>query len=151
MTIEHQQFISKTRTYETEDYPKSLRLLLSSVALLALSYGCTLFVPFISIKLSAILHGLLIVRLFGMYHDFAHGAILRKGKIGSRILKAFGVYALAPISIWRRSHNFHNSKLASANIGSYPIMSKQEYLSASKQERTYYLLARHPLLILFGY
>jgi len=155
MTIKHQLLISKTRAYEKENYHTSLTLLLSSIVFLLASYACSLFIPFLAIKIvSSILHGLLVVRLFGMYHDFAHGAIFRKGKIGAILLKGLGLYALTPISIWRRSHNFHhshNSKLAFASIGSYPIMSKKEFLNASAKEKNSYLLARHPLLILFGY
>jgi omega-6 fatty acid desaturase (delta-12 desaturase) len=39
----------------------------------------------------------------------------------------FGWYILAPASIWKRSHDYHhqhNSKLFSADIGSYPIVTK---------------------------
>lgn len=66
----------------------------------------------------------------------------------------FGWYILAPESIWKRSHDYHhkhNSKLFSASIGSYPIMTKRKFLSAAKSERRIYLAIRHPLSILFGY
>ena len=69
-------------------------------------------------------------------------------------MRAFGIYALAASSVWRSSHDYHhkhNSKLRAAHIGSFPIMTKQQYLRSSKGKRFEYLFARHPLTILFGY
>lgn len=155
MVTKHKLLISKTREFEGENHRKSMKLMLSALSIMIGLYLCSLLIPFLLIKIiSSILHGLLIVRLFGMYHDYVHGAILRKGKLGGLILKAFGLYALTPISVWRRSHNFHhahNSKLEFASIGSFPIMAKQEFLNASKLEQQKYLLARHPVVIVFGY
>ncbi|HVY69265.1 MAG TPA: fatty acid desaturase, partial [Verrucomicrobiae bacterium] len=61
---------------------------------------------------------------------------------------------LSASSIWRSSHNHHhnhNSKLRGAHIGSFPIMTKAQYLSSSRGKRFKYLFVRHPLTILFGY
>jgi omega-6 fatty acid desaturase (delta-12 desaturase) len=61
---------------------------------------------------------------------------------------------LAPLSIWKRSHDYHhknNSKLFSASIGSYPIFSKKKFLTCTPKERREYLAIRHPLNMLFGY
>src|SRR5260221_14225688 len=65
----------------------------------------------------------------------------------------FGIFALSPSSIWRSSHNHHhnhNSKLRGSHIGSFPIMTKDQFLKSSKGERYQYLFMRHPLTILFG-
>ncbi len=61
---------------------------------------------------------------------------------------------LAPVSIWERSHNYHhahNSKLYTSSIGSFPIVTKEKYLSSPKSERTVYLFIRHPITIGMGY
>ena len=45
---------------------------------------------------------------------------------------------ITPPSIWKRSHNHHhnnNSKLFSASIGSFPIMTKQKFIEALVQEQ----------------
>ena len=66
----------------------------------------------------------------------------------------FGILALSPASIWKSSHNHHhnhNSKLRGSHIGSFPIMTKDQFLKSSKRERVQYLFMRHPLTILFGY
>ena len=98
--------------------------------------------------------GLLMLRLFVIYHDQQHHAILAKSRLAEVLMRAFGVLSLSPSSIWRASHNYHhkhNSKLRSTHIGSYPVMTKAEYLKSSKATRFGYLFMRHPLTILFGY
>ena len=100
------------------------------------------------------LAGLLIVRLFVIYHDQQHRAILPKSKLAELYMRVFGMWVLCPSSIWRSSHDYHhahNSKLRSAHIGSYPIMTKDQFLNSTKGDRFIYLLMRHPLTILFGY
>jgi len=98
--------------------------------------------------------GLLLSRMFVIYHDYAHHTILYKSIPARIIFSLFGLYMLAPTSIWKRSHDYHhnnNSKLFSASIGSYPIFSKQKFLAATKSERREYLAVRHPLNMIFGY
>lgn len=104
--------------------------------------------------LSSIMSGFLLSRMFVIYHDYAHHSILYKSIPAKVIFSSFGLYLLAPTSIWKRSHDYHhnnNSKLFSASIGSYPIFSKQKFLTAPKSERKEYLAVRHPLNMLFGY
>jgi omega-6 fatty acid desaturase (delta-12 desaturase) len=101
-----------------------------------------------------VLTGLLIVRLFVIYHDQQHKAILPKSRIAELFMQIFGIWALSPSSIWRSSHDHHhahNSKLRGSNIGSYPIMTKEQYQKSSAGERFKYLFMRHPLTIMFGY
>jgi omega-6 fatty acid desaturase (delta-12 desaturase) len=69
-------------------------------------------------------------------------------------MRIFGILALSPSSVWRSSHNHHhhhNSKLRGSHIGSFPIMTKEQYLQSSRAKRFGYLFIRHPLTILFGY
>lgn len=100
------------------------------------------------------LSGLLILRFFVLYHDQQHHAILPHSRVAEALMRVFGILALTPSSVWRSSHNHHhnnNSKLRGSHIGSFPIMTKANYLSSSKGKRLKYLFMRHPLTILFGY
>jgi omega-6 fatty acid desaturase (delta-12 desaturase) len=100
------------------------------------------------------LAGLMAVRLFVIYHDQQHRAILPKSRLAEFYMRLYGILVLCPSSIWRASHDYHhahNSKLRSAHIGSYPIMTKQQYCQSSRGERYMYLFMRHPLTILCGY
>ena len=103
---------------------------------------------------SGLVCGLLYVRLFVIYHDFQHRAILQNSVFASLLMKAIGVYLLAPETIWKRSHEHHhnnNSKLTLSGIGSYPTICKVRYEKLTKNEKRIYLINRHPFTVLFGY
>jgi omega-6 fatty acid desaturase (delta-12 desaturase) len=102
----------------------------------------------------SLLSGLLILRFFVIYHDQQHHAILPRSRLAEALMRIFGILALTPSSVWRSSHNHHhknNSKLRGSHIGSFPIMTKANFLNSSRVKRFKYLFMRHPLTILFGY
>ncbi len=102
----------------------------------------------------AVLAGLLIARMFIIYHDHQHKAILQNSKFADGVMTLWGIFVLAPTSIWKRSHDHHhthNSKLYTSSIGSYPIVTVEKFKTFSKKERAIYLFIRHPLTITFGY
>ncbi len=118
-----------------------------------------LTITFLSIPLpfrlaGSVLCALIYVRMFVIYHDYQHNAILQQSVVATLLMKAFGIYILAPQNIWKRSHDHHhnhNSKLTITGIGSYPTIGKDQYLKLSKAEQKMYLINRHPLTVLFGY
>ncbi|MEC7565047.1 MAG: fatty acid desaturase [Planctomycetota bacterium] len=98
--------------------------------------------------------GLVHVRLFVIYHDYQHGALLKNSLIVRIFMFGFGCITLSPPSVWKRSHNHHhknNAKLYGASIGSYPVMTTTDYANASWSKRVQYNVLRHPLTIGFGY
>ena len=100
------------------------------------------------------LSGLLLLRLFVIYHDQQHHAILPKSRLAERLMRLFGILVLSPSSVWRSSHGHHhkhNSKLRGSHIGSFPIMTKDQFLKSTSADRRKYLFMRNPLTILFGY
>jgi omega-6 fatty acid desaturase (delta-12 desaturase) len=102
----------------------------------------------------SVLSGLLLLRFFVIYHDQQHHAILARSRAAQIWMRLFGIFALSPSRIWRSSHNHHhnhNSKLRGSHIGSFPIMTRTQYLRSPAGVRRKYLFARHPLTILFGY
>lgn len=147
--------ILATKPYAKENRAKSWFYVLSTLVLLLAAYAGTVIIPFIAGKLvCSILAALITVRMFVLYHDFEHHAILNKSFPGRIIFSLFGLFSLAPVSIWKRSHDYHhkhNSKLFSSSIGSYLIITREKYESLSPAERRKYLLSRHPLVIFFGY
>jgi omega-6 fatty acid desaturase (delta-12 desaturase) len=149
------ELILATREFALEDRAKSWVYTLSTyLILILLLTGTVLDLPMAAKVLCSILSGLVIVRMFTIYHDFLHESILKKSKVADVLMTVFGVFVLSPPSIWKLSHDYHhkhNSKLFAASIGSYPIMTKKRFLSASPTERFKYLAVRHPLSIVFGY
>lgn len=98
--------------------------------------------------------GLLLVRLFVIYHDHQHRAILPKSRPAAILMRFLGICIICPNAVWRSSHDYHHShncKLRSAHIGSFPIMTREQYRQTPASGRILYLFMRHPLTILFGY
>lgn len=149
------ELILATKAFVGEDRRKSWWYMLSTLFLLIATMLTALLAPWFWLQLAAgLLQGLIIVRFFVIYHDYLHHTILQKSPLANAIMTAFGIYILAPKSIWKRSHDYHhnhNSKLFSASIGSYPVATRKKFESMSARERREYLLIRHPLTILLGY
>lgn len=149
------QLILATKPYAQEQRSKSWFVLFSTLFLLLAAAAGTILGHYVLIRMAcSVLMSLLMMRMFIIYHDFEHHAILQKSLFAKIIMSAYGLYMLTPASIWKRSHDYHhknNSKLFSASIGSYPIATKKKFASMTKGERRAYLANRHPLVILFGY
>jgi omega-6 fatty acid desaturase (delta-12 desaturase) len=149
------ELISATKNYAHDSSARSWWYVLSTSLLLVASLAGTFVAGHPAAKLAlSLLSGLLILRLFVIYHDQQHHAILPRSRVAEAFMRCFGVFALSASSVWRSSHNHHhnhNSKLRGSHIGSFPIMTKAQFLKSSKAERFGYLFARHPLTILFGY
>ena len=112
----------------------------------------------------SILGGLLLVRAFVLYHDFMHGAILRKSRLGKMLFHIYGFFVLTPPRSWRHSHNFHHANvgkpiptkegeisLLTSDIGAVPLMTTDMWKKASFWRRLRYRISRHPLTILGAY
>ena len=149
------ELILATKPFAKEIRRKSWWYTLTTLGLSVLALAGTVFIPWLGIRiLCSVVAGLLLVRMFVIYHDHQHHTILHKSVMADIIMTIFGIYMLAPTSIWKRSHDHHhkhNSKLFSASIGSFPIATAQKYLNMSAGERLGYLAIRHPLTIGLGY
>jgi acyl-lipid omega-6 desaturase (Delta-12 desaturase) len=149
------QLILATKPFAKENRTKSWLYTLSTIGFILLTFAGILLIPYLAARIAlSILAGLLLVRMFVIYHDHQHHTILTKSPAANFLMTSFGIYMLAPSSIWKRSHDHHhnhNSKLFSASIGSFPIATKQKFSGMTAGERTAYLAIRHPLTIGFGY
>jgi omega-6 fatty acid desaturase (delta-12 desaturase) len=149
------ELILATKPYAKEIPWKSWYYTFTTFLLLVVFLAGTYFAPYLWLKLlCSVFSALLLARCFMIFHDYQHHTILRKSKVANFLFTAFGMYILTPASIWKRSHDHHhnnNSKLFSASIGSFPIMTKEKYLEASAKERRAYMAVRHPLTIFFAY
>lgn len=147
--------ILATKPFAKEIRSKSWFHTISTLSLLVLALTGALIAPMVGLKLlSSVLAGLLLIRMFIIYHDHQHHTILTHSKIADAIMTVFGLYMLSPTSIWKRSHDHHhnhNSKLFSASIGSYPIVTRKKYLEMSPAQKFIYLAVRHPVTIALGY
>ncbi len=149
------ELLVASKEFAVEQRYRSWWCLLSTLALYFLSLAAILASDSWLIRLPcSVLSGMLIVRIFIIYHDFQHGTILTRSWLARTLLDAFGVMVLCPASIWNRSHNHHhaqNSKIQLLNIGSFPIMTLDNYITSTPHERRSYAFSRHPLTIFCGY
>ena len=150
-----QTLILATKQYATDQTGRSWWYVLSTAFLLLLALAGTLWnIHPAAQVLCSVLSGLLLLRLFVIYHDQQHHAILARSRAAEGLMRVFGVFALSASSVWRSSHNHHhnhNSKLRGSHIGSFPIMTRAQFEKCSASDRFKYLAMRHPLTILFGY
>lgn len=149
------ELILATKPFAKEIRSKSWFYALSTILLIGIALAATIFIPFFSVKIIfSLIAGLLMVRMFIIYHDHQHHSILTHSRLANFIMTVFGFYILSPTSIWKRSHDHHhnnNSKLFSASIGSYPIATKRKYEEMNGRQKFEYLAIRHPLTIALGY
>ncbi len=150
-----QELIVATKRYAHDFTAKSWWCVASTVLLLLVALAGTHWNIYpVGKGICSVLSGLLILRLFVIYHDQQHHAILPKSHLAEILMRVVGILALSPSSIWRSSHNHHhnhNSKLRGSHIGSFPIMTKSQFLKSSASTRLKYLFMRHPLTMLGGY
>ena len=103
---------------------------------------------------ASILAALILVRGFILYHDFMHGSILRGSRLARVIMWIFGLFLLTPPLSWRKSHNCHHAnigKTAFSHVGSFPVMSVEQWRAAGCWQRMYYRFARSALNIGLAY
>jgi omega-6 fatty acid desaturase (delta-12 desaturase) len=149
------ELILATKPFAHDVTLRSWWVILSTLTLLVAAVVGTIwnFHPLAQVVCS-VLTGLLVLRIFVIYHDQQHHAILPKSQLAEWLMRGVGIISLSPSSIWRASHNHHhnhNSKLKGSHIGSFPIMTKDNFIKSSPGKRRLYLFVRHPLTILFGY
>lgn len=149
------ELILRTKEFAKEIRWKSWYYTATSFFLLVAALLGSYFAPYLWANiLCSIFAALMLARCFMIFHDYQHHSILRKSPIANVLFTAFGMYILTPASIWKRSHDHHhnnNSKLFSASIGSFPIMTKEKFVEAPDKEKRIYLAVRHPLTIFFAY
>ena len=147
--------ILATKPFAREIRSKSWFHTLTGLFLLLVCIAGSVFLPFLALRIaSSLVAGLLLVRMFIIYHDHQHHTILTRSVLADAIMTVFGMYILAPTSIWKRSHDHHhnnNSKLYSASIGSYPIATRRKFKDMTSKQKFIYLATRHPVTIGLGY
>lgn len=99
----------------------------------------------------AIPSGLLLVRLFILFHDCCHGSFWSSRQANVVWGWIFGVLAFTPFRSWRKSHgthHAHNGNLDRRGVGDVWTLTLAEYRAASPARRAWYRFYRHPLFLL---
>ena len=152
---EAKQLLIASKAYAHEIRWRSWWHLWSTLAAFIGSIALASFDVFFPIRLFAsILAGLVLVRMFILYHDYQHHAILDNSPIAAFVMYVYGILAINPPSIWNRSHDHHhkhNSQILGTGIGSFPLMTTDAYGKATTWQRFIYAFSRNPTTIAIGY
>lgn len=144
-----------TASFTAEDRLRSWRAVLTTGALTVVALvAAASRIPWMIRLPVSLFTTFLFVRMFVLYHDFEHGAILRGSRLARILLTPFGLFILSPPSIWNRLHNYHHShncQFATSGVGSFPVMTVGEYRAASRSQRAWYRVIRSPWSMLFAY
>ena len=150
------ELLIASKAFACEHRGKSWWCLWSTLALLIILIfiASSPYTHLVASVSASILAGFVLVRLFVIYHDFFHGAILRNSQLAHLLLYWFGLVVLSPASKWKATHDHHhnhNSNDFGAEIGGFPLMTTDEYWGSSIWRRLGYRIIRSPFSILFGY
>jgi omega-6 fatty acid desaturase (delta-12 desaturase) len=149
------QILIASKHYTQENRLRSWWHLISTAVVYAALISLAAFdFPWLTRCLAGSLAGLVHVRLFVLYHDYQHKAILRGSPLAAAIMNCFGVFSLSPPSYWNYSHNHHhknNARQFGVAIGSFDVMTTEGFAQASRAARIHYFISRHPLTIALGY
>lgn len=152
---EGRELIDASRPFTTENRSLSWWHVVSTTVIVAAGVVALFLIPTWWVRLPlSIVTGLTIVRLFIVYHDVMHGAILKKSPLGRFLMAIFGVLVLTPSRIWRDSHNYHHAhtaKMVGSHIGSYPTLTVDIYRALPPKQQLFYRIARHPLTVLLAW
>jgi omega-6 fatty acid desaturase (delta-12 desaturase) len=149
------ELLKATEPFAVESVPRSWWYVGSTFTLMIAVLVGAGMAPWWPIRLLlSLLGALLLVRAFITYHDYMHGAILRKSRLAWGLFRVYSAFALTPPRSWSKSHNYHHGhvgKISAASVGAFPVMTTQMWHEASSSQRAQYRMQRHPLVVVFGY
>jgi omega-6 fatty acid desaturase (delta-12 desaturase) len=144
-----------SRRFAREDPATSWYHLVTTLAALAAAIAIAAAVPWWPVRVpAAMVAGLLLVRVFTLYHDHMHGALLRRSRLARGLFTVLGLLMLTAPRVWNDTHNVHHANTARLNgssLGTYVLWTVERWRSASRPERLLYRLERHPLNMVLGH
>lgn len=149
------ELLAAAKEFASESRARSWFHVVETLAVMGGLLAATAYAPAWWMKLPlAVLAGFVAVRMFILYHDFQHFAILRGSTLASVIMGIYGVYVLTPPNVWRQTHNYHHAhtaKIVGSHVGSYLMVTTDIWEKMSAKERLVYKAYRHPLTVFFAY
>jgi len=147
---------SSLAAFARPDALRSLAQLVTTLAAYGAGWGLMLLLFNVSYALVLIVSvpvaGLL-VRLFIIFHDCGHGSFFRSRAVNAMVGGFIGVLTLTPYDAWRRRHAAHHADTGNLDtdrsLGSFWLLTVDEYRALHPWGRALYRLYRHPI-VLFG-
>ena len=153
---EGRQLVRDTKRFAVEQRARSWWNLVPTVV----GFAATLAVASLDLwwpirLLSGIMAALFNVRLFVIFHDYLHGTIFEGSRSAGFLFQLYGLLALSPASVWKHTHDHHHRNNARRfgvdSVGTYPVLTTDDYRRAGRGQRIFYRLSRHPLNMILAY
>jgi len=99
-----------------------------------------------------VIGGMLLTRVFVLFHDCCHGSLLPSEKANRIIGYFLGVMVFTPYRHWRWEHSIHHAHagdLDRRGVGDVWTMTIDEYQAATWFTRMRYRMIRNPILLFF--
>lgn len=146
---------SIVQKYQQPSIPRAVWQIVDTVV----PYAAVWYLLYLSLSWSlwitaglVVLGGLLVVRMFIIFHDCCHGSFFKSNTANNVVGFITGMLTLTPFHHWRWEHNIHHASSGSLDrrgVGDIWTMTVKEYLEASRWKRFSYRLVRNPF-VLFG-
>jgi omega-6 fatty acid desaturase (delta-12 desaturase) len=98
----------------------------------------------------SVIAGLLVMRIFIIFHDCGHGSFFRSKRANDVLGFITGMLTFTPYGHWRWQHSVHHATsgdLDRRGEGDIWTLTVQEYLEASRWKKFAYRLARNPIVL----
>ena len=148
------ELVRASNEFAKEDRAHTWRLLLVTLLAWFSAIAVASIAPLWIAVPACLVAGLLVVRVFIFYHDYLHTAILVGSPVGGLIMRMFGYYLLAGVSVWRETHDYHHrhtAKMVGGSIGSFPVVTVGMWQAMTPSQRTGYRVIRNPVTMALGY
>jgi omega-6 fatty acid desaturase (delta-12 desaturase) len=143
-----------SKAFTVEVRSKSWSETILALAVLAALVVATALVTTWPLRLAlSLVEGLVLVRVFCLFHDYQHGAILRNSRVAQVLFWVYGQLILTPVSVWKETHNYHHAhtaKIVGSHIGSYPVVTTSMWRDLTPVQRFLYRATRHPLNVVLA-
>jgi omega-6 fatty acid desaturase (delta-12 desaturase) len=143
------------RVYARSDLGRSLCALATSVVpffgLWVLMHPA-LHVSYVLVLLLAVPAAGFLLRTYILFHDCAHGSLLRGRRANERLGAVLALMVFAPFARWRHEHAVHHATagdLGRRGTGDIHTLTVSEYDARSRPARFAYRLFRNPV-VMFG-
>lgn len=91
-----------------------------------------------------------VVRLFVLFHDAAHGTLVRGRAANDAVARLLSVFCLTPLGAWRRLHSHHHEHFdelgEATRSGQTILFTARQYRAWPAWRRALVRVARHPLV-----
>lgn len=139
--------------FQKSSLPRAIWQLVNTFGL----YGGIWYVLYLTLGVSwwltialAALAGVLLVRVFIIFHDCGHGSFFKSRLANDIVGFISGVLTFTPYYHWRWEHALHHATtgdLDRRGVGDIWTMTVEEYLSSTRWKRFAYRLARNPFVL----